>query len=354
MLNGTFFAPIYEIDFLEEMNNNTDNQAIPDDLDELERKFLATNVFQQPDMDELNRFEIDSDFSVDEDMAHLEVEEMFHPENGTLVEDPSDWSTVLSSHRKQGNTGPKGVLEDYKEARKITARRNETKALKQQEYLKKIGYNYSSDPTKNVVQKSSQAKKIEDDEEVEDEDEDEFFKRFRALRLQQLSAVSGLPQYGKLREVNKFEFVDEVDHSDPKTFVVIHLYEDYILSCERMNKVLQVLASRYPHINFLKLKATEADQTLSHKALPAFLVYRGGKLAGNVAINTAKTELHNEKFTEEDVEFLLVAKYGVNLPGVDISRKEIQARENAQKNEEQDQQANELGVTNWKIVERFE
>jgi hypothetical protein len=60
--------------------------------------------------------------------------------------------------------------------------------------------------------------------------------------------------------VGKFEFVDAVDHADPRTHVVIHLFEDYLLVCERMNQILDDIAARFPHVCFLKLQATEADQ----------------------------------------------------------------------------------------------
>lgn len=125
-------------------------------------------------------------------------------------------------------------------------------------------------------------------------------------------------QYGRLLSVDKFQFVSEVDNADPKSFVVIHLYEDYILTCSRMNDILKTLASRHSHIKFLKLKATEADQTLTHRALPAFLVYKNKKLVKDSSIDIVKSEFQgNEKFTAEDVEYLLINKYGIQLYGVD-------------------------------------
>ena len=59
---------------------------------------------------------------------------------------------------------------------------------------------------------------------------------------------------------------------------------------------------------FLKLEATEADQELTHSALPAFMVYQGGQLTNEPGINVVATELDgNEKFTDADVEWLLAA-----------------------------------------------
>jgi hypothetical protein len=300
-----------------------DNQAIPDDLDDLERKYLARGAFDNPDSDDENAFELDSNFSVDEELQHLEEEEIFDKANGVVIEDDSDWSKVLSSHRPKGNTGGKGVLADYEEARRITKRRNETKALKQREAWKRQGYG-----AKGVSSLTQQQQKPHesDDEESEDEEELMLLQKLKASRLQQLSMTSGLPQFGELISVGKYQFVDEVDHADKRTFVVTHLYEDYLSACERMNNILSVLAARYPHVKFLKLKVTEADPSLSHSVLPAFLVYKGGNLVGRASINTDLTEFKNDRFTEDDVEWLLVTKYGVNLPGVDVNEQERRRR----------------------------
>jgi hypothetical protein len=76
-----------------------ENSAVPDDLDDLERKYLGRNALDQPESDDENQLEFDSDFSVDEEHAHLEEEELFNASNGVVVEDDSDWSTVLTQHR---------------------------------------------------------------------------------------------------------------------------------------------------------------------------------------------------------------------------------------------------------------
>lgn len=310
------------------MEGFKDNAPVPDDLDGLERKYLGKGAMHDHDHDDEgghDQWEATSDFSVDEEFAHLEEEEMFDPKNAVVVENDQDWSTVLSTHREKHNTGGKGVLADYEEAKRITRRRNETKALKQREAWKKAGY--GTQEIKESSKPQPKSKQRTEESESDDDDEDEFFEKFRALRLQQLSSVAGLPQYGTLRSVSKFQFVDEVDQADKRTFVVIHIYEDYLLACQRMNKILASLASRYPHVNFLMLKATEADQTLSHSVLPAFLVYKGGNLAGHAAIKAERTEFQNEKFNEDDVEFFLASKYGVQLPGVDVSEQERRRRQ---------------------------
>jgi hypothetical protein len=54
------------------------------------------------------------------------------------------------------------------------------------------------------------------------------------------------------------------------------------------------------------LEATEADQELTHSALPAFMVYKAGELTNEPGVNVVRTELDgNEKFVDADVEWLL-------------------------------------------------
>lgn len=298
------------------------NRAVPDDMDDMERQVFGTNVHTNDAMSDA-RLELDSDFSLsgdeEDDVGDAFAAKVHEQEQET-------WGDVLSQRRPKHNTGGKGVLADYNEAKKITRRRNETKVLKQREAWKRAGGAAGIPGTR--VEKGN---KVEEDEDEEDQ-EDDFFEKYRRERLLQLSSVAGLPQFGKLLPVTKFEFVDYVDQANSKTFVVIHLYEDYLIRCERMNHILKVLAERYPHVMFLKLRATEADQTLSHSVLPAFLVYKAGQLTGDASINASESEFQNEKFSEEDVEFFFVSKYGVHLPGVDVSAKErmqAQAKEAA-------------------------
>ena len=311
------------------------NAPVPDDLDPLERKFITDKNAAHDDHEDDAQLEFDSDFSIDDEYAGLEEEELMAQMSGTVVQDEGDWSSVLTKERPKHNTGGKGVLADYEEARRITARRNETKALKAREAWKRAGYGQKEMPLKEgSASKQTQASKHSDDE--DSDDEDAFFEKFRQLRLQQFSSTAGLPEFGTLKFVHKFEFVDEVDHADPRTCVVVHIYEDYLLACQRMNKILTNLAARYSHVKFLALQATEADQTLSHRVLPAFLVYKAGKIQGRAAVDTVKTELQNDNFTEDDVEWMLAAKYGVHLPGVDVSDKERKQRSQEETTEARD------------------
>jgi hypothetical protein len=345
-------------------NNKDNNKAAPDDMDDMERRLYQSSGINAIESDEdggiHTRFEVDSDFSMDdEEEHHHHATTTTTSSTTTQQQQQESWAGLLTTHRKQNNTGTKGVLADFEEAKRIQARRNETAMLKAKEAWKQSGTtnmfsgeslslaaslassnnNNSNNNSQHNNNNNKKKKKSTHETSDDDDEDDEFVKQFRAQRIAELRSVSGLPIYGKLLSVGKFEFVDEVDQSDPRTYVVVHLYEDYFLSCRRMNTILTSLAGRYPHVKFLKLLATEADQTLSHSLLPAFLVYRGGKLVGNATINATKNDFANEMFTEEDVEWFLITKYGVQLPGVDVSSRERkQVLDKAKELDEQQQQ----------------
>jgi hypothetical protein len=293
------------------------NAAVPDGLDEMERSVLVHNVQKEDDVADA-RLEFDSDFSMDDEEEEQQLGAVVESEGGT------NWAPLLTQHRPKNNTGGKGVLEDYKEATRITKRQNETRRLQELEAMKRAGGASASTPSLSLTSQLLHQQQANHPD--EDDEDEEFIRTFRAQRLDQFSAVSALPQHGKVKAVGNFEFVDIVDTCDPRTHVVLHLYEDYLSACTRMNAILSILAERYPHVLFLKLLATEADQTLSHKSLPAFLVYKGGKRCGDAAVNAVKTELHNDLFTAEDVEWLLASKYAVPFPGVDVSEEEKKRR----------------------------
>lgn len=119
--------------------------------------------------------------------------------------------------------------------------------------------------------------------------------------------------------IDKFGFLDEVDNADPRTFVVTHIYENYIAACRHMNDALEQVAQRHPHVKICKLIATEASQTLSHRALPAFLVYRDKEIVADSSVSVDENEFGTAHFGVQEVEYFLASRYGIEMAGVDVS-----------------------------------
>ena len=57
-------------------------------------------------------------------------------------------------------------------------------------------------------------------------------------------------------EITREEYVPEVTEVSKETFVVLHLYQDYIEECVLMNRILEQLAEQYPNVKFVKIVAT--------------------------------------------------------------------------------------------------
>jgi Phosducin len=99
----------------------------------------------------------------------------------------------------------------------------------------------------------------------------------------ELQAGSNRPQYGQIKEVTRSEFVTEIDAVDPRSFVVVHLYEPYIKACQAMNRYLEVLAREQPTVKFIRMLSAEADQEdgYDHVALPTLMIYKAKDVSGN-------------------------------------------------------------------------
>ena len=303
-------------------------------LDPMERQWLGEkDLIKERDSDEEAggrhaRYEIDSDFSWSDDDEANAAKANSAAEGLTARE---DIGRHLTKFRQYGNTGPKGVKADYEEAKLICERRLETQRMKANAAFQRAAYGAtmqgeSYSLAAQMAKANLNGERVGDDADDEDsysdDSDDEFLKLYRANRIKQLRTSAELPQYGSYKKVTPEKFVDITNETDPRSYVVVHVFEEYIPACQRLNNVFDIIARRYPHVRFIGFVATEGSQTLSHKALPAILVYRAGALVNRASADLVGNILDSHKFTAEDVEWMLASKYGIPLPGVDITRGE--------------------------------
>eukprot|EP00753_Platysulcus_tardus_P008138 PLAT15659.1.p1 GENE.PLAT15659.1~~PLAT15659.1.p1 ORF type:complete len:301 (-),score=108.87 PLAT15659.1:113-991(-) len=228
----------------------------------------------------------------------------------------SDADRPYDPNRRQ--TGPKGVKEDYRRATMDKARRLERKALERKEMMREMsegktmeGGSYSL-AAKLAAEEEAARRREEDREEEEDsddeedEDDDDFMAAFRAKRLAEMRAKAGRPDYGRVFDVDKFEFLDAIDSTDPRVFVVAYLFEKFVPDCRKVGGMMDDLARRAQHTKFLRIRASEAKDTFDHIALPAFLVYRAGELVATMLRVT--DEFDGDDFVVDDLESLLVMR----------------------------------------------
>lgn len=299
-------------------------------LDPLERKWLGEkDLIKERDSDEEQggrhaRYEIDSDFSWSDDDESNAAKANAAAEGLTARE---DIGRHLTKFRDYGNTGPKGVKADYEEAKKICERRLETKRMQADAAFQRAAYGTTmKGPSYSLAAQMERANLNGEtvgggdaDDEYSDDSDDEFLKAYRANRILQLRVSAELPQYGTYKKVTPEKFVEITNETDPRSFVVVHVFEEYIPACQRLNNIFDILARRYRHVRFIGFVATSASQTLSHKSLPAMMVYRAGTLVNRATAELVDAVLESHKFTAEDIEGILACKYGIPLPGVDVN-----------------------------------
>ena len=164
-----------------------------------------------------------------------------------------DRSRIPAPHvRKQGNTGPKGVLADYAEHVEKERMRREVEQLKTEWQMKKMAITALTSREEEELKKKELQEQLEEEnakendekeiEEEEDDDDDEFFMKYKAKRYMMLFTSffnffsqitnrmaeiqsSQNPTFGFLRQITQKEYVDEIDNELSNVFVVIHLYQ---------------------------------------------------------------------------------------------------------------------------------
>ncbi|ESO85203.1 hypothetical protein LOTGIDRAFT_221428, partial [Lottia gigantea] len=221
------------------------------------------------------------------------------------------------------NTGPKGVLTDWREYKRLETEKRENQEKERQALAKKLTLTCRSH-----LDDEAEKEKDEDFLKELEELEDEFIKEYRLKRLEEMrKALDNVPKFGRVVELTSDSFVEAVDKEKPGVTVIVHLFENNVEACEAMNGCLLCLAQEYPTFKFCKLKASEAklSSKFSKIGVPALLIYKNSELIGNF-VNLASHL--GEDFYAVDVESYL-QEYGY-LPDKDLGAPVIRDKHTGQ------------------------
>eukprot|EP01128_Nolandella_sp_AFSM9_P000254 TRINITY_DN10426_c0_g1_i1.p1 TRINITY_DN10426_c0_g1~~TRINITY_DN10426_c0_g1_i1.p1 ORF type:complete len:274 (-),score=76.34 TRINITY_DN10426_c0_g1_i1:1180-2001(-) len=200
------------------------------------------------------------------------------------------------------NTGVKGVLSDYQSAKHSMQQHQASEREQQQRLVAGTGATIVSS----------------DDDDFLFADDDDIMERMMAERLREMekmgsveranvdqvvSAVVSQSHYGSVFDLTQADFVEAIDQTPANTSVIIHLYEDYIAPCIRINAILTPLAGRYPRTKFCRIRSKVAQAGFDEVGLPVLLVYRGGELVRSFVHVTDDLPSH---FDFDDVHQLLL------------------------------------------------
>eukprot|EP00483_Globobulimina_turgida_P000643 UN00643 len=199
--------------------------------------------------------------------------------------------------RKTHRTGSKGVMTDYEEAKlKMRANRLKKKIRGENKYYMNIGSNANETASKLMIidQKKSKVTKkqlrterektansdSELDEEFDDLLDEEVLLQYKLEKMKILCENSN--RYGNVEEITYLTFDKEVVAAPQNVSVVIHIYQDYLERCVRMNHALQCVAKSYPHVKFLRARSDRlALDTYPQIGLPTFIIFKNGKQVQN-------------------------------------------------------------------------
>jgi len=221
-------------------------------------------------------------------------------------------------------SGPKGVRADYEEAKlEVTAYRLKQK-IKYEQMVKHMALGQGrpldevdavAPKPRPIPERKSQLEERTDDESIvgsEKEEEDIWAKsKENEIKLY----MENEPSFGTLNELHTMKFNEEIDGENPSTTIVIHVYQDYIPRCARMNDTLTRIASTWPRIKFLKGRTDRILPDYPDWGTPSFIVFRGGQQLLNLTDFNADV---GDDFTDVDVvrylrrKGVLPAPAGVN------------------------------------------
>lgn len=187
--------------------------------------------------------------------------------------------------RSSGNTGVKGVIADYKEAKRDAQLQKAEERLENMKRLQR--------PTQPAIRpreerNGSEMKQGSIDSDSDDDDiDDDFVKQFRMQRLAQLQNKSNATQqtaklFGTLSLKTPDEYVELIDNIDPQVFVIVHLYEPSISESRMLHAALDKVAQTMEYAKFIEVYALAANSNLDLISLPAILIYKGGTLVHNM------------------------------------------------------------------------
>lgn len=225
-------------------------------------------------------------------------------------------STVIPpEHDGLPQTGPKGVLTDYYRTQEAERRKQILAQQKRKEIIEKHTATVQSHSEENAKEQSSADDTAMANLALALEggtlDEDPFLRQYRAKRMEEMKKEGrkgGKRQrFGHLVDVRGDKYDVYIENTLPHTFVIMHIYDEFLPVCQHVNKCLTELARLYPTARFCRVLASQVgvSPAFISNGLPALLVYRGGDLVGNLL---RITDQLGETYSTSDLETFLHEK----------------------------------------------
>lgn len=221
----------------------------------------------------------------------------------------------LSGDGSAINTGPKGVINDWRRFKQMETEQREEQCREMEQLIKKLSLTCRShlDEEREREQEQELQEKLNGKLTLQESsllhqtaDDEEFLQQYRRQRMEEMQRqLRSGQQFRQVSELRTGEaFLDTIDQTHKNTLVVIHIYEDEVPGADSLNGCLACLAAEYPGVKFCRVRSAliGASARFTGKALPALLVYKGGELVGNFV---RITDQLGEDFFAVDLEAFL-------------------------------------------------
>lgn len=222
-------------------------------------------------------------------------------DQGPRVVQPVDEKPQGSVIRTSERTGPKGVINDWREFKKLQAEQNKEKVAEEARLMKKLCLTGAT-----KAEEEERRREEELDAELLDLMSDEVLQEFQRKRVEEITnKLAKRGHFGELLDLHSGDQFLTAVESEPNSLVLVHIYEQNVAACRCMNECLERMAREMHTIKFCKILSTKAGTSVSFKksALPALLAYKNGQVVGNFV---RITDDLGEEFYDGDVENFLI------------------------------------------------
>ncbi|OMJ73788.1 hypothetical protein SteCoe_27464 [Stentor coeruleus] len=114
------------------------------------------------------------------------------------------------------------------------------------------------------------------------------------------------PEFGTVTEVYRQNIIQEVNNTPKDVFVIIHLYQDYIVHCRLIDECLSKLAMKFVNYKFMRIKATSCLENFRDSNCPALVVCKNSRIVHQM-IGCACL-LGGIHISEDSIEWVLAQK----------------------------------------------
>lgn len=207
------------------------------------------------------------------------------------------------------NTGPKGVLNDWKRYQELKQERKRSEEIDKLKLMEKLSMSCKTYIEEMEEKKRQEIVQDELDKLLADDDDpflNEYMKKRMAEMMEEVQLNRSGRKFGQLIRLTKGEdFLEAIEKEAKDVLIICHISNESYEGCIAMNGCLSLLASQYPFIKFTSLDARSAgmSERFKKQGVPALLIYKNGSLVGNFV---RLTDEFGEDFYASDVESFLI------------------------------------------------